>query len=560
MEREKEDRQADSSYRPIGMSAYGFLKSRCLQCGERTALSFYGKEISFSQLFERVENTAQALRKLGVGENDVVTVSLPAIPEAVYLFYAINKLAAVYCALDCRSTAQEIEKTVKQLKPKACFVPCFQLKQFRCVSKAPVISVDMTASVGGFTRFTAAFADFFTGRTFLKLRHSNIMGFSQFQKNYADEESLDAAKTGAHDLCGYFYTSGTTYGRKCVVLTNENFNSAVSQHIMGYADAKAGERMLNVMPLFTCYGLCLGLHLPLCLGMEVRLIPLFRGRDMGRLLTKAKPSYIITVPSHWDGLLKDRSFTGDISSLRGVLIGGDKGGKDFHKLLRERLDAGGSKARIMHGYGLTETASTATVSAWDSPAESVGKAACWTKIEIFDPETGQELPLGERGEICICGPSVCKGYLNDPLNTDLLLRKHDDGEIWLHSGDIGYLNEKGELFFCERIKRMYVRWDGTKVSPYAIEQALLSCPVVEECLVYPVEDRKHFHGCCAKALVVLTTEKYRAREYLEKFIQGNLGEHMRPETVEVVKRLPLTKLGKVDYFSQQEKTTPKKEE
>ena len=553
----EESREADA-YCPIGMSVYGFLTSRSLQHGELTALRFYGKRVTFSQLFQRVEETAQALRKLGVGENDVVTVSLPAIPEAVYLFYAINKLGAVYCALDCRSTAREVEKTVEQVKPKACFVPCFQLKQFRRVTEVPVISVDMTTSVGGFTRFTAAFADFFTGRTFLKLRHSNIMGFSQLQKNHEIAGSFVDEKSTANGLCGYFYTSGTTYGRKCVVLTNENFNSAVSQHILGNADVKAGEKMLNVMPLFTCYGLCLGLHLPLSLGMEVSLIPLFRGRDMGRLLTGMKPNYIITVPSHWDGFLKDRSFTGDISSLRGVLIGGDKGRKDFHRLLRERLDAGGSKARIMHGYGLTETASTATVPTWDTPTESVGKAACWTKIEIFDPKTGEKLPRGEWGEICMCGPSVCKGYLNDPENTDLLLRRHNDGETWLHSGDIGYLNEVGELFFCERIKRMYVRWDGTKVSPYAIEQALLSCPVVKECLVYPVEDKVHLHGCCAKAVIVLTTEKYGAREYLEKFIRKNLGEHMRPETVQIVKRLPLTKNGKVDYFSQEAKTASNK--
>ena len=156
----------------------------------------------------------------------------------------------------------------------------------------------------------------------------------------------------------------------------------------------------------------------------------------------------------------------------------------------------------------------------------------------------------EKGEICVCGPNIFKGYLNDERATGELLVKHSDGKVWLHSGDIGYFDENDFLYFCERQKRIFVRYDGTKISPYAIEQQLYGCPVVDHCLVYGVDDTEHTYGKCPSVLVVFKGDYdvEDAQNKFKKFIKENLAYHLRPVQISAVSALPVTKSGKLDYF------------
>jgi len=539
----------NSEYTPIGISIYSLLLKNCADCNDKPALSYFDKEISFKKLFENIDRTASALLNMGIKKGDTVIVSLPSVPEAVELFYAINKIGAVFCGMDCRSTKAEIIETIEQVNPKACFVSDFHLKEFDGIDNVPIICISFMKTISLVASFASVFVELFTGRFFLIRKKENFMTYGQFIKK-STKAPVETADFKGDEVCAYFYTSGTTYGRKCVVLTNENMNSSVLQYAYSQYDIDNTDRFCTIMPLFTCYGITLGTHLPLILGKQVRMIPLFTGKNMKKLLLSEKPGYITTVPSHWEHFIKDDFKNADLSFFKGAIIGGDTLSIIHEEKINAILSQCKSPGKVMRGYGLTEAGTAVTTQPPETPQGSVGTNMCWSEIKIFEPDTDKPVENGNKGEICVCGPNICLGYLDDQSATDSLLKRHSDGKIWMHSGDMGYIDDDGFLFFCERIKRIFVRFDGTKMSPYSIEQQLYKCPAVEHCLVYGVDDTKHHHGKNPAAMVVVKNNYNveEAKYIIDKFINTSMAGYMRPVKVSVVDALPTTKNGKLDYF------------
>lgn len=538
------------TYESINLGTYDYFIKNALEYNEKSAISYYGRSISYNKLLNNIDLVATALCAMGVKRGDVIIVSLPSIPEAVCLFYAINKVGGIFCGMDCRITCDEIKGIFKQVKPKICFVSDFQLKEFKSIEDTRVVCVSFTKTIHFLSSFASFFADLFKGRINLVGKKDNIITYSNFISQGKNSKDVAFKSVRGNDICAYFYTSGTTKGKKCVVLTNENINFAVSQYAKSQKELSNAHRFCNIMPLFTCYGISLGTHLPLTLGMEIRMVPLFFGRRMKKLLLKEKPGYIITVPAHWEYFVNECFDGADFSFLKGLIVGGDKLDEESENRINDILKNHNSTAKVMRGYGLTEASTVVTTQPPNTPKGSVGCALCHSEIGIFDPETGARMSPLEKGEICVKGPNLCQGYYQDEEASRLLLRTHKDGSCWLHSGDIGYMDENGFLFFCERIKRIYVRFDGTKISPFAIEQMLQKCPDIHRCLVVAIDDPNHLHGKCAKALIVLKSiaDEEKTKEKIKKFIQSNLPSFMRPTQVEFVKRLPTTPNGKLDYF------------
>ncbi len=532
------------------ISVYERLKESAKGNNTLYALNYYGIDITYEKMLHHIDEVAKALQSYGIQKGDVVMSALPSIPEAVFLFYATNKVGAIYCALDCRSKATDIEQTIDNIKPKLCFVPDFQIKEFSEINNTTIVCTNCANYIGIYSKFMFGFAAFFKGRIPV-LTKKNVTTYPAFIKNGAHLSDVKPVRVTGNDVCGYFHTSGTTYGKKCVVLTNENINTAVLQFTKTLANFLPGERLLGIMPPFTCYGVTVGLHTPLTLGLQVRLVPLFDARNTTKLLCREKPNYVISVPSHWDEFIKNKSDE-DLSFLKIIVIGGDKVRADFRSGLKSTLSAHNSNAEILVGYGLTETTSTGTNPSPSDPESSVGKAHILTEIAIFD-EQNAPVSVGNTGEICISGPTLCKGYLNDKAETDKLLQTHSDGKLWLHSGDRGYMDKDGYVYFCERIKRMFVRFDGTKMSPYEIEQAINKCDAVSESLVVAIDDQKHSHGKLPKFIIVLkdTDNTQKSKNKVLGYITDNLPQHMQPVEVEFTDKLALTKNGKIDYFATQ---------
>lgn len=536
-------------YTSVGETIYSMFAHSCALNANKPALSYFDKKMTFGELSENIDRAAAALTGLGVSKGDAVIVSLPSIPEAVALFYAVNKIGAIFCGMDCRSTSAEISEIFAQIKPKVCVVADFHLKSFDHIDDVSIVCVSFIKTISVLAAFASVFVEVFTGRARLMQKKANFMTYKKFAAKGADVAVPNVA-VDAKDVCAYFYTSGTTYGRKCAVLTNENINASVLQYSYSQRGIKDTERFCTIMPLFTCYGITLGTHLPLILGKQVRMIPLFTGKNMKKLLLAEKPGYITTVPAHWDHFIKDDFKNVDLSFFKGAIIGGDKLSANGETKINHILSRCGSEGKVIRGYGLTEASTAVTANPPETPVGSVGTQMCWSAIGIFEPGTDTPVPAGETGEICICGPNVCQGYLDDEEATSRLLKRHCDGKVWLHSGDVGYFDEDGFLFFCERIKRIFVRFDGTKVSPYYIEQQLMKCPVVDQCLVYAVDDGEHQYGKCPGVMVVFQKEYTpdEAKKTFETFVRTAVAPHLCPVEIKVVDALPVTRGGKFDYF------------
>ena len=532
-------------------SIYDYFRNATRIFADQTALSFYYVRYTYSELYEQIYRVSSALTAFGIGKGDTVVCTLPSIPEAVFLMYAVNRIGAVFAGVDCRLKADDVEDILEKLKPSICFVADFQMGAFSKQRSIPIISVRATNALGGIMPVFGAVADFYTGRTFLKMRSSNIYSYRAFLKKAADM-APERVQSDGSDICAYFHTSGTTYGRKCVVLTNANINASSYQTAFahkGLCPNISGDKFLGIMPPFTCYGYTQGIHTPLSLGAHVRLIPLLQ-KDIAALLLREKPNHIVTVPSHWEGFADTKAQNTDLSFLKTVLVGGDRIDPAYGAKVNEIFRKSGSAARLLSGYGLTETASAGTFPCTGMAFGLVGKPLALTQFRIADPETGQTLPAGEPGEICISGPSVCRGYLGDRAATDALLKRDENGKLWLHSGDIGYFEPNGYLRYCQRIKRMFVRFDGTKVSPYEIEQQLLTCPAVKQCLITAVKDPDHSHGSLPMAYIVPADglSEQKAEAAVLAFIKKKMAQHMQPVRIVLVKKLPYTKYGKIDYF------------
>jgi long-chain acyl-CoA synthetase len=183
---------------------------------------------------------------------------------------------------------------------------------------------------------------------------------------------------------------------------------------------------------------------------------------------------------------------------------------------------------------------------------SVGIPSLNVDVGIFDPETGEELGYNQNGEVCVTGPTMMKGYFNAPEETAYVMRKHEDGEVWIHSGDLGYMDEDGFLYIVGRIKRMITRFDGHKVFPVTIEGFIGEHELVHGCSVIAVDDRERMQGQYPMAVIELvpgvdpSRRESICREIYAK-CQEQLEERGRPVAVVCVDEIPLTAMGKNDF-------------
>jgi long-chain acyl-CoA synthetase len=280
----------------------------------------------------------------------------------------------------------------------------------------------------------------------------------------------------------------------------------------------------------------------------VILVPEFSPKAIARVIRRSRPNFIAGVPSLYDALIRhDALREVDLSCIKGAFSGGDalpaRVKTGFDRLLAER----GSRTRLLEGYGLTEnvTVAIATPLGHERPG-SIGVPLPDTLVTIRDAETGRELPVGEAGEICISSPSVMLGYLNDPAATELVLRRHEDERIWLHTGDIGRRDEDGFFYFLGRRKRM-VKSSGFNVFPGEVERILCAHPEVAEAYVLGVPDP--VRGARLRAYVAPVDPAAATPGLVPRLMEhcrAQLNDWSRPREIEIRRELPKNRVGKVD--------------
>ena len=516
-----------------------------------TAITYYGRKITYADLIVNVKKTAAAFRAIGMKKGDIATVVSVMTPEVIYAFYAADMIGASLNLVDPRYSAEGIHEYITEVDSHLLI--CLNVVYDRCQQAAKRTNVERVLVVSPADSLPLHLAVGYKLSTPDKNRYSsNVIRWKDF---IAAGEGKD---TGAepydpNHTCVVVHTGGTTGSPKGVMLTDNNFNGIAMQFSACDTLFSKGQSLLNIMPPFIAYGFACGIHLPLVLGFTVIIIPNLDPAKLGSLVLKHKPEHMFGVPTHYQQLASDPKLRDkDLSFIINYAAGGDSLSRGAEQTVNDFLAAHGARYPIAKGYGMTEVSSAATVAAGlDNKPGSVGIPMVNTVVAAFEPGTDQELPIGQRGELCISGPCLMKGYYNKPEETAILLRRHPDGRVWAHTGDMGYLDEDGFVYLDSRIKRMIIRHDGFKVFPSMIENVVSRHPAVHQCSVVGCADKDHVQGRLPFVYIVLkadtTAKKKQVIRELERMCAEELPEYVQPVAYKFIPSMPMTPVGKVDY-------------
>ena len=310
-----------------------------------------------------------------------------------------------------------------------------------------------------------------------------------------------------------------------------------------------GKTMLAAMPVFHGFGLGVCIHTVQFYGGRSYLVPQVSVKGYSKLLKTARPNLIAGVPTLYEGITRNQEMDGvDLSCLIGVFSGGDSLSVELKKKLDNFLHEHKATINVREGYGTTECVTASCLTPYNKEKEgSIGLPFPDTYYKIFKPGTQEELPYGEEGEICLSGPTVMMGYIGHPEENAQTLQKHADGRIWLHTGDVGTMDDEGFIFFKQRIKRMIVV-SGYNVYPSQIENIIDSLDEVHMSCCIGVPDSYKMHK--VKAFVVLTPGHQPSEEIKEKILAAckkNVAKWAIPYEIEFREELPKTLVGKIAY-------------
>lgn len=516
------------------------------------AINYFDRKITYGEVFENIEKATKGYTALNLKQGDIVTICAVTIPETIYSFYGLNRLGVVCNMVDPRTSAEGICEYIKEVNSKVvitievAYPKIVEAIKGTSVKKIVVISpADSLPQPKKFLYKT--FKATKIGNDNLHIKWKDLIALGK-------DAEPQIVSYKQNNPCVIVHTGGTTGVPKGVMLSDDNMNAAAWQAYRSGFDFKREHNWLNIMPPFIAYGVGNGLHLPLIVGMEVILIPSFNPDKFVDLLNKYHPNHIAGVPSHYGNIIRNPKFQNqNLEYLLSPIVGGDGMDITLEKEVNAFFEKHKAPNPVCKGYGMSEVA--AAVCACSSHkcnrVGSVGTPWPKTIMSAFDLETGKELQYNQEGEICISGPNTMVGYYNNEKETNNVIKKHDDGLCWVHSGDVGYIDEDGFVFIKDRIKRVIIRHDGFKVFPSLIEKTVGTNKNVTSSCAVGIVDTSHSQGKLPIVYVVLNdgADAKTVKAELIELCEKELPEYVQPVDFVFIDKIPLTPIGKVDYRS-----------
>ena len=544
------------------LTAYQYMVSQNKDNLSTKAIMYYGKKISYKNYIDMIDETARRLYNLGVTEGEVVTVMSVANPELEVLFYALNKLGAVINLIDVRSDYKQIKKYLMEVKSSEVVVMDNFLPEFdKCMEDEDIDNIVenvITLSPYNSVLFPFNVLAEKKSRKEDSTLYSKIDEIKKKNKYMTWNDLMSVHKYRypryprykKNMVAALVHTGGTTGVPKTVKLSNENFNAMAIQYKSLNANYNKGDTFLNGIVPFVAYGIVVTIHMPMCLGMTNIIAPILSPKEFTEFMIKYKPNHTITVPTYVEHFVHDRKADSiNWKCLKNLGIGGDYFPEQSEIYVNEFLKNHGSSSIAEKGYGMTENSSTAGVCLVGvNKTNSLGIPLPLNTYGIFERGTDKELKYGEEGEICITGPTEMLGYLDNEEEERKVIKIHSDGKKWIHSEDVGIIDEDGFLFFKGRYKRL-IPHGGFKLYPSYIEGVIMKHPDIDNCCVISIPDK--VYGASPEAHVVIkkdsVSELKKLKEELIKLCQDKLPSYSQPEDFIFEEDLPLTSVGKVDY-------------
>lgn len=576
------------------MNIYSYLKTMTAGYRELAALSYYGKEISYQELFRHIAEAAKVLTSIGVKAGDRVMYLMPNIPETAYFLYGGARIGAVSDYVDPRPDSVDFSISAKKIldmfrEEKAKFLvsldQCYlamlkpieqELKELG-VEQIIIVnasdSMDKKAKINylqekaQFNGFSALLKSIVKTKRIAKMvsaarKHSTLklLDYSDLVKMTKNVELPEVEYTKGQ-LAVIVHTSGTSSAKpKPIPLTHDNFNFYAHQTIGANMPMAVGDRALHMLPYFAAFGIVDVTHAGLCHANNLIQIPEFASSNFGKLIKKYKPQTIIGAPSWFLALSKDDTLQNvDLSFLTMATYGGDSMDIEDEIRINEFLKKRNSRCVLTKGHGMSETCGCASYATNEyNISASVGAPMPLTIYAVIDPETKELLKFDDtqeylEGELVISSGAVTPGILDGKV---IVPHKEYYGESYIFTRDIARMDRNGVMTFLSRSDRSITRFDGYKIKPYEVENIIKGYADIKYCIISPVYDEKKF-GNVAIADIVLQNNIVPSREeqikIVEKLIQmqfinnPDVSARQIPAWFRFRENLPLTVNSKVNY-------------
>ncbi len=526
-------------------SMYDYVKESAIKNEKRTAYTYYGLGVSYRGFLRRVDRIAAALTQFNIVENECVTICMPNTPESIALIYAINKIGAIANIIHPLSSTKDIKRALDETNSGVLFCSDSSIQNARDIKVKHFILVPNSTSLIKFKKMIYNIKESVN----LKLG-KNMISWSDFISYKILDDPYKKRK--ANDPAAIIYSGGTTGKPKGIILSNLNFNAMALQTMNVCDGLNPGSSVLAALPIFHVFGLALCIHTTLVCGMTAILVPKINTKKINSELKKYKPNIYPAVPSLLTMSLKgvDPGSTG-LKDIKTVVVGGDylspQTKAEFEKFLKDH----GSNGVVKVGYGLSEASgfccSTAPIEEKYVQNGTLGVPNPDILVKAFEPNSDIEKSYNDVGEICVTGPTIFMGYINEDKETKNTLVKHTDGKIWLHTGDLGYIDKNGFVYYTSRLKRMIIS-NGYNIYPIELEEIIKKCKYVEDCTVVAVPHK--IKSQTPKAVIVLkkdVEDTLAVRSEIRKYCMDNIARYAIPTEFEYRKDIPKTAIGKVAY-------------
>lgn len=520
-------------------TTYEVFRESVLKFPKQPAIYYMGSLITYQAFLKMINRMAACYKKLNIKQGDTITILAPNTPEGIASYYAASQLGIKASLLHPLSKEERIKEDIKQKDSKLLVTA----SMFLCDNPGllnsgfPILAIEVKTSLPAISRL--AYPYLYKNDNFAFDKHPEVIRFSKCREEYAGYVHYDNCEGRV-----YLASGGTSGKEKSIILSDYAFLSLISTgpDILGLSEEKmAGKSMMSALPMFHGFGLTMGIMVMLCYGGSMYLLPKYHTKDVVKALKHNHCHYMIGVPVMYEALLRNPKFSGDIlKNLSIAFVGGDFIAPSLLERFNNHMRENNSEGTLYEGYGLTETVTVLSVNTPSAHRDgSVGKPLSVVDVKIIDEENNI-LPPNQKGEIAVAGETLMNGYLGgeDPF-VEL------EGRKYVKSGDIGYLDEDGFLYFISRKKRMIKR-KGFNIYPLPIEKRVTDLSsVVEAAYLSRIENGRE------ETYLFIHLDKEsdpkKTEDEIKGIIKAEFFPYEMPDHIIMKDDFPKTKVAKIDY-------------